>query len=249
MVRISNTGSFRASSIAETEAAERPPAPSSSSSSPAVSSCSSPSAASSSCSSSSSTSSLTALSSSISSARSSSKSSRSFLSSSSATFSKSSSGEASSSSSAIASTSSPYIISKSIISRSCMVPLSRSSRHPAIALIVIGLSQSPSIITVLPASIRLAIAISPSRDNSSTVPISFRYIRTGSSLRPISFSSKLPLSSSSSSSSTTSGSKLSTSDSAISVIPISEIPVIISSIFSEDSLSGGNARFSSSTVI
>ena len=34
-----------------------------------------------------------------------------------------------------------------------------------------------------PASIRLAMAISPSRDSSSTEPISRRYMRTGSSVR------------------------------------------------------------------
>ena len=172
----------------------------------------------------------------------------SLVASSSATFSRSST-VSSSSSKAIASASSPYIISRSIISRSCIVPAKSSSRQPAIALIVIGLSHKPSIITVLPASIRLAMAISPSRDNSSTDPISLRYIRTGSSLRPSSFSSKLPLSSNSSSSSTTSGSKESTSDSAIMLMPMSEMPDIMSSIFSEDSRSGGKALLSSSTVI
>ncbi len=34
-----------------------------------------------------------------------------------------------------------------------------------------------------PASMRLAMAISPSRDSSSTEPISRRYMRTGSSVR------------------------------------------------------------------
>ena len=54
--------------------------------------------------------------------------------------------------------------------------------------IVSGLSQMPPIIISRPASMRLAIAISPSRDNSSTEPISRRYIRTGSSVRPMSSS-------------------------------------------------------------
>src|SRR3546814_11350714 len=46
-----------------------------------------------------------------------------------------------------------------------------------------GLSHSPKIIVSRPASMRLAIAISPSRLSSSTAPISRRYIRTGSSVR------------------------------------------------------------------
>ena len=48
---------------------------------------------------------------------------------------------------------------------------------------VSGDSQRPAIIASRPASMRFAIAISPSRDNSSTVPISRRYMRTGSSVR------------------------------------------------------------------
>ncbi len=48
---------------------------------------------------------------------------------------------------------------------------------------VSGLSHSPAIIASRPASMRLAIAISPSRESSSTEPISRRYMRTGSSVR------------------------------------------------------------------
>jgi len=48
---------------------------------------------------------------------------------------------------------------------------------------VSGLSQRPAIMASRPASMRLAIAISPSRDRSSTEPISRRYILTGSSVR------------------------------------------------------------------
>ena len=47
-----------------------------------------------------------------------------------------------------------------------------------------------------PASIRLAMAISPSRDSSSTLPISRKYMRTGSSVRPRLASSTLPVASS-----------------------------------------------------
>ena len=54
-----------------------------------------------------------------------------------------------------------------------------------IAWKVSGLSHKPAIIASRPASIRLAMAISPSRDSSSTEPISRRYIRTGSSVRSV----------------------------------------------------------------
>ena len=48
---------------------------------------------------------------------------------------------------------------------------------------VSGLSHRPAIIASRPASMRLAMAISPSRDSSSTEPMSRRYMRTGSSVR------------------------------------------------------------------
>ena len=48
---------------------------------------------------------------------------------------------------------------------------------------VSGLSHRPGIIASRPASMRLAMAISPSRESSSTAPISRRYMRTGSSVR------------------------------------------------------------------
>ena len=50
---------------------------------------------------------------------------------------------------------------------------------------VSGLSHRPAIIVSRPASMRLAMAISPSRDRSSTEPISRRYMRTGSSVRSV----------------------------------------------------------------
>ena len=78
------------------------------------------------------------------------------------------------------------------MSRSSILPSLSASRQPMIARIVSGLSQMPPIIISRPASIRLAMAISPSRDSSSTEPISRRYMRTGSSVRPISSSSRLP---------------------------------------------------------
>jgi hypothetical protein len=132
-----------------------------------------------------------------------------------------------------------------MMSRSSIFPSFRASRHATMARIVIGFSQMPPIIISRPASIRLAMAISPSRDSSSTEPISRRYMRTGSSVRPISSSSRLPRTSPSpSSASGVAGSSLSSF--SITLTPISESIVIVSSICSEDTWSGGNAAFNSS---
>ena len=65
------------------------------------------------------------------------------------------------------------------------MPSLSSSRQMMTAWKVSGLSHRPAIIASRPASIRLAMAISPSRDSSSTEPISRRYIRTGSSVRSV----------------------------------------------------------------
>src|SRR5246127_1982917 len=73
----------------------------------------------------------------------------------------------------------------SIMSRRKTLPSLSSSRQMIMAWKVSGLSQSPAIMASRPASIRLAIAISPSRERSSTEPISRRYIRTGSSVRSV----------------------------------------------------------------
>ena len=103
----------------------------------------------------------------------------------------------------------------------------------------------PPIIISRPASMRLAIAISPSRDSSSTLPISRRYMRTGSSVPETSLSDRLPAArpSSSASSPFSSLSALSTTDT-----PISERVDITSSICSEVKSSAGRAAFSSSWV-
>ena len=69
------------------------------------------------------------------------------------------------------------------MSRSRILPSFSSSRQMMIAWKVSGLSHRPAIIASRPASMRLAMAISPSRDRSSTEPISRRYMRTGSSVR------------------------------------------------------------------
>ena len=71
------------------------------------------------------------------------------------------------------------------MSRSRILPSSSSSRQMMIAWKVSGDSQRPAIIVSRPASMRLAMAISPSRDSSSTEPISRRYMRTGSSVRSV----------------------------------------------------------------
>ena len=99
---------------------------------------------------------------------------------------------------------------------------------------VSGDSQIPEMRSSRPASIRLAMAISPSRDSSSTDPISRRYMRTGSSVRPTSSSLMLPVGlatsvDSSLSSSSESASALSPS---ATVTPASDSCAITSSIWS-----------------
>ena len=69
------------------------------------------------------------------------------------------------------------------MSRRKIFPSLSSSRQMMMAWKVSGLSHRPAIIASRPASMRLAMAISPSRDSNSTVPISRRYMRTGSSVR------------------------------------------------------------------
>ena len=121
---------------------------------------------------------------------------------------------------------------------------------------VSGLSHKPAIIASRPASMRLAMAISPSRDNSSTEPISRRYMRTGSSVRSdgsffsvvasalvFDSTSSLPVSSSSSSTSSvafSSPSSPSLSSFSTTVMPISLIMAKTSSIWSEVTSSDGS---------
>ena len=71
------------------------------------------------------------------------------------------------------------------MSRRSTRPSTSSSRQMMIAWKVSGLSHRPAIIVSRPASMRLAMAISPSRESSSTEPISRRYMRTGSSVRSV----------------------------------------------------------------
>ncbi len=121
-----------------------------------------------------------------------------------------------------------------------------------IAWKVSGLSHRPAIIVSRPASMRLAMAISPSRDRSSTEPISRRYIRTGSSVRSeasflvvvatapdvVSATSVEPDSSDSFSSS------LSPSSSSTTLMPMSESIDMRSSICSDVMSSADRTEFS-----
>src|SRR3974377_1690952 len=70
-----------------------------------------------------------------------------------------------------------------MMSRSKTLPWLSSSRQMIMAWKVSGLSQSPAITASRPAAMRLAMAISPSRERSPIEAISRRYIRTGSSVR------------------------------------------------------------------
>ena len=139
-----------------------------------------------------------------------------------------------------------------MISRSMIASSSSSSRQTMIAWKVSGLSQSPAIIVLRPASMRLAMAISPSRDKSSTEPISRRYIRTGSSVRSSASPPTLATArsreppSSAGAGSGRAPSSSSASSLSMTLMPISESIDITSSICSEVTCSGGSTSFSSS---
>ena len=145
------------------------------------------------------------------------------------------------------------------MSRRKTLPSLSSSRQMMMAWNVSGLSHRPAIIASRPASMRLAMAISPSRDSSSTVPISRRYMRTGSSVRSAgslasdfaggfgvtSTSSPDSLSSSSGSSRASSSSSLASSVST-TLMPISLSIASTSSICSEVTSSEGITALSCS---
>ncbi len=140
------------------------------------------------------------------------------------------------------------------MSRRKTFPSLSSSRQMMMAWKVSGLSHRPAIIASRPASMRLAIAISPSRDSSSTEPISRRYMRTGSSVRSpgsdflvsvgtlavVSTSSPSLLSSSSASSAGFSSSSLSVSSCSTVLMPMSLSIARMSSICSEVTSSEGS---------
>ena len=144
-----------------------------------------------------------------------------------------------------------------MMSRRRTLPSSSSSRQMMMAWKVSGLSQSPAIIASRPASIRLAMAISPSRDSSSTEPISRRYMRTGSSVRSTgsrvsaltgSLGWLSPASGSSASSSAASPSASSASSFSTTLTPISLNIARMSSICSEVTSSEGIRPLISSMV-
>ncbi len=81
----------------------------------------------------------------------------------------------------------PQSASRSMMSRRKILPSLSSSRQITMAWNVSGLSHRPAIIARRPASMRLAIATSPSRESKSTEPISRKYRRTGSSARSDAF--------------------------------------------------------------
>lgn len=138
------------------------------------------------------------------------------------------------------------------MSRSSIRPALSASCQAMMARKVSGLSQRPPIIMSRPASMRLAMAISPSRESSSTEPISRKYIRTGSSVRPRVSSLTLPVEGSSSSASslalTGAASPSSVSSLSITCRPISLRLAMTSSICSELFCSEGRTAFSSSNV-
>ena len=147
------------------------------------------------------------------------------------------------------------------MSRSRILASLSSSRQMMMAWKVSGLSHRPAIIASRPASIRLAMAISPSRDRSSTEPISRRYMRTGSSVRSagselrvatavgraVSTSSP-PSASSSSAPSAVSFSASSASSLSTTLMPISLSIAFMSSIWSDEISSDGSTAFNSSCV-
>ena len=145
-----------------------------------------------------------------------------------------------------------------MISRSRIFASLSSSRQMMMAWKVSGLSHRPAIIVSRPASMRLAMAISPSRDSSSTEPISRRYMRTGSSVRSVgSFlataATAVPVCSasslaSSSPSACASPSASSGSPSSTTLMPMSDSIAIVSSIWSGDTSSEGRTALSSSIV-
>ena len=117
------------------------------------------------------------------------------------------------------------------------------------ARMVSGLSQMPPIMASRPASMRLAMAISPWRDKSSIEPISRRYMRTGSSVRSYSgASAAAAVVAGGVASSLVAASGLASSPSSFSMTltPISESMDMVSSICSLETWSWGSTELISS---
>ena len=130
--------------------------------------------------------------------------------------------------------------------------LSRSSsRQTMMASKVRALSHRPRIMVSRPASMRLAMAISPSRESSSTEPISRRYMRTGSSVRSKAGLPSVATTADSSRATTAPPSAAVSSPCSsfsTTLTPISESMARVSSICSEVTSSDGSTLFSSSIV-
>jgi hypothetical protein len=151
------------------------------------------------------------------------------------------------------------------MSRRSTRPSTSSSRQMMIAWKVSGLSHRPAIMASRPASMRFAMAISPSRERSSTEPISRRYMRTGSSVRSVGSFAVVsrtttaragaasaispPSASSSSPAASPSAAAVrpsSASSASTTLMPISESWPSTSSICSEENSSEGRTSFNSS---
>ena len=151
-----------------------------------------------------------------------------------------------------------------MMSRSRILALLSSSRQMMMAWNVSGLSHRPAIMASRPASMRLAMAISPSRESSSTEPMSRRYMRTGSSVRSVGSEralvvagrlgatmARLPSSASSALSSalvSLSAAPSSASSLSTTVMPMSDSIDIVSSIWSGDTSCEGRTALSWSSV-
>ena len=139
----------------------------------------------------------------------------------------------------------PKVASRSRTSRNSLSPRSTAFDHSQRLRRVAGFSHSAPIIISRPASMRLAMAISPSRDSSSTAPISRIYMRTGSSVRPSSASLALAAAGWAASAGRRSCASSPSSDST-RLMPSSEIVAMVSSICSDDTRSDGSAALRSS---
>ena len=130
------------------------------------------------------------------------------------------------------------VASRSMMSRSRTPPSCSASRQATTARMVSGLSHKPPIIFSRPASMRLAISISPRGTAARPLPISRRYMRTGSSVRPTS-SATLPLRSAISPA--LSGSFSSDPSASTTLMPITDSRARMSSRCSWFTRSGGMA--------
>ena len=133
--------------------------------------------------------------------------------------------------------------SKITTSFTLRTPRFRSSPSAAISRITMGEREMALSTRIWPRSMRLAISTSPSRVSSGTVPISRRYMRTGSLV----FSSVPGVRSSSTSSPSSSSNSLSPGNLGASSRSMPCVPMVVirSSRSSGEAISSGNASFTS----